>query len=61
MTWPKANAGWWRDKIRKNAERDRDTDQRLQAAGWTVLRIWEHDDLEGAAAERIAAVVSRMS
>ena len=39
---PKANAEWWRWKVDLNRERDSDTDAKLGAAGWGVLRIWEH-------------------
>lgn len=46
---PKANAEWSAAKLRTNFERDRDTDARLTAAGWTVLRIREHDPSEVAA------------
>lgn len=42
MTWPKANARWWRDKIEANVERDRRVTSELRALGWTVLRYWEH-------------------
>jgi DNA mismatch endonuclease (patch repair protein) len=42
-TWPKANAEWWRAKIEANRSRDRDTDRRLEEAGWTVVRAWEHE------------------
>ncbi len=45
-SWPRNNAEWWRVKIESNIERDRDTDQRLQRLGWTVLRIWEHETIE---------------
>jgi DNA mismatch endonuclease, patch repair protein len=48
-TWPKANAEWWRDKLDSNVRRDRDTDALLKAAGWTVLRFWEHEDASRAA------------
>lgn len=41
---PKANSEWWRDKIAANVARDRDTDSRLQDAGWSVVRVWEHED-----------------
>jgi len=47
--WPKTNAGWWRQKIEANAARDRQMDARLRSAGWTVLRVWEHDDPDVAA------------
>jgi DNA mismatch endonuclease (patch repair protein) len=57
-TWPKANADWWRDKLQGNQERDRDTDRRLGEAGWTVVRIWEHED-PVQAADRVAAAVQR--
>ena len=52
-TWPKSNADFWRDKIETNRRRDRDTDERLAAAGWKVIRVWEHEDPDEAA-ERIA-------
>lgn len=55
-TAPRANAAFWRAKIRANQERDRDTDQRLARDGWQVVRVWEHEDPEAAAA-RISAVV----
>lgn len=43
-TRPAHNAEWWSEKLAKNVARDRETDQRLTAAGWTVLRFWEHTD-----------------
>lgn len=38
------NAQWWADKLAKNVQRDRDTDRDLREAGWTVVRVWEHED-----------------
>ncbi len=55
-TWPKRNAEFWRSKIEGNVARDRDTDARLAAEGWTVLRVWEHEDAADAA-ERVARAV----
>nr|WP_089850111.1 very short patch repair endonuclease [Halomonas saccharevitans] len=65
-TWPKNNAEFWRDKIETNRRRDCDTNSRLSEAGWTVVRVWEHepppeaadriehalDELRGDAAQR---------
>lgn len=50
-TTPKQNAEYWLPKLATNVERDRDTDARLTAAGWTVLRYWEHEAPELIAAE----------
>lgn len=43
-TFPKNNAQWWTDKLAANVVRDRDTDARLAEQGWTVIRVWEHED-----------------
>ncbi len=40
---PRTNPGYWSDKVARNMARDRDTDERLTAAGWLVLRFWEHE------------------
>jgi DNA mismatch endonuclease (patch repair protein) len=55
-TRPKNNADWWAAKLAANVARDRDTDDRLAAAGWTVVRVWEHED-PVAAADRVQAVL----
>lgn len=55
-TFPKNNAQWWATKLDGNVARDRDTDTRLAEAGWTVVRIWEHED-PVAAADVVEAVV----
>jgi len=48
-SWPKANGGWWREKLEGNVRRDRANDYALEAAGWRVLRVWEHEDVASAA------------
>lgn len=57
-TYPKNNALWWAKKLAGNVARDRDTDARLAAAGWTVVRVWEHED-PVAAADRVQEAVDR--
>ncbi|WP_430335242.1 very short patch repair endonuclease [Rhodococcus sp. ACT016] len=56
-TSPKNNAQWWADKLAANVVRDRDTDTRLEAAGWHVVRIWEHEDPTDAA-DRVQAALT---
>ncbi|MBD2818152.1 MULTISPECIES: very short patch repair endonuclease [Streptomyces] len=53
---PKTNSGYWSEKVVRNVERDRDTDERLREAGWLVLRFWEHEP-SGACADKIALTV----
>jgi len=59
-TWPKRNAGFWREKIEGNVLRDRETDTLLLEAGWLSVRIWEHEDVREAA-DRVAALVQSRS
>lgn len=53
-TAPKSNAAWWDAKLSANVARDRQTDDLLTQAGWRVVRVWEHEATEEAAAKVIA-------
>lgn len=55
-TVAKANSAYWADKVETNRRRDRETDDRLLANGWLVVRIWEHEDI-ASAADRVEQVV----
>ncbi len=59
-TTARTNAEYWADKIGGNRARDLDTDRRLHDAGWTVIRVWEHDD-PIAIAERVQTAVRSRS
>lgn len=52
----RTNSEWWADKLRRNVERDRQADFDLAAAGWAVVRVWEHE-AASSAADRIEAVL----
>jgi DNA mismatch endonuclease (patch repair protein) len=39
---PRSNRGYWGPKLARNAQRDRLDTERLERAGWTVVRLWEH-------------------
>ena len=53
---PKANSLWWQAKLDTTEARDRDTDARLSDAGWTVVRVWEHEP-PTLAADRVEAAL----
>lgn len=60
QTLPKANRAWWADKLAANVERDSRVDSLLRAAGWVVIRVWEHEAAADAAERIAAAVVDRV-
>jgi DNA mismatch endonuclease, patch repair protein len=50
-TAPTNNGAWWAAKLARNVERDRETGAHLSSLGWTVLRVWEHEDMKHAATD----------
>jgi DNA mismatch endonuclease, patch repair protein len=54
---PANNTWYWKPKLERNVERDRAADAALTAAGWSVVRVWEHESLEAA----VGAVVSALA
>ena len=42
---PKSNSKFWAAKMEGNQIRDMETSELLTAAGWCVLRFWEHEDV----------------
>jgi DNA mismatch endonuclease, patch repair protein len=55
-TSPKANAEWWEQKLKRNRDRDAETNRALRENGWEVVRIWEHE-APGEAADRVEGMV----
>lgn len=53
----RSNQDYWNAKIARNVARDRETDEWLRSAGWTVLRVWEHEAPEDVV-ERLVALKS---
>lgn len=54
---PAANAEFWVAKVERNSRRDARVDAALAAAGWRVVRVWEHEVRDGSA---VAAVVAAL-
>ena len=57
---PAQNSDYWSDKVTRNRDRDAQTNLLLTEAGWTVIRVWEHEDLTHAA-QRIESIVKSKS
>lgn len=58
-TSPTTNSGYWTTKIARNQARDLRNNAELALAGWTVVRIWEHEDPAAAALRVRDAVLAR--
>jgi len=60
---PRSNRVYWDTKLSRNVERDREVEARLSAAGWRVLRVWEHSvrspNAKALAVAQVAAVAGR--
>jgi len=57
---PGTNRTYWTAKLRRNVERDEETTRVLQASGWVVVRVWEHEVPESAV-ERVTAALDRLA
>src|SRR5258708_2531978 len=55
-TSPSTNADYWKRKIEENRLRDARITRQLSRAGWSVVRIWEHEE-PSEAVETIVAKV----
>jgi DNA mismatch endonuclease (patch repair protein) len=54
---PTSNVWYWSEKLARNCARDTHVSTALTAAGWTVLRCWEHEPV----AEVIDRLISEIS
>ena len=41
--WEHKLTAFWKTKLRTNRKRDQRNFRRLRAAGWRVIRLWEHE------------------
>ena len=53
---PSVNGWYWSPKLERNRVRDLRNTEVLEAAGWRVIRIWEHEDIADAFA-RVAQML----
>jgi DNA mismatch endonuclease (patch repair protein) len=57
LRMPTTNREYWMTKIRRNQRRDQATVRSLRNAGWSVVRIWEH---ELAGADRVTRRLTKV-
>ena len=43
LRMPATNVSYWQGKVGRNMARDQRVTQELEAKGWRVLRVWEHE------------------
>jgi len=57
----RGDLAYWRKKLKRNKKRDKLITAKLQADGWLVIRVWEHDiaNKPAMAVRRIASAVDR--
>lgn len=52
----KRNQHYWGPKLARNKERDATQSARLEAAGWQVLRFWEHEPVDSVVRQIVRAI-----
>ena len=40
---PKTNQEYWLPKLKRNIERDKEKNKRLEEDGWLIIHVWEHE------------------
>lgn len=43
LRMPSVNKEYWKEKIERNKERDKEVSRYYRKKGWKILRIWEHE------------------
>lgn len=56
-TDPRRNAVFWKRKLERNVERDRNVNAALTLAGWQIIRSWEHEPADTVADRIVTAVL----
>ncbi len=58
--WPKTRSAFWKKKINRNREKDKEVITQLKAAGWTIITVWECA-LKGKGRYPLETVIDRIS
>ncbi len=58
-TQPVTNSSFWKNKLKRNIDRDRFADLELGKMGWAVIRVWDHEVIQNIdnVIERIKVII----
>lgn len=59
--FPTTNVKFWKNKILRNVQRDRQTANRLRRSGWRVIVVWECETRNGKLTKRLRKLVEQRS
>lgn len=60
FVWPKNNSDFWREKIQRNIERDKNNYDKLKHLGWNVVLVWECELKKQRRDETLLSLISRI-
>ena len=60
FVWPQNNADFWREKIQRNIERDKNNYDKLKQLGWHVVLVWECELKKHHRDETLLYLISRI-
>lgn len=57
FVWPASNQAYWKQKIKRNVERDSINKIKLQKLGWRVFTVWECELKKNLQQERLKELI----
>lgn len=57
FVWPASNQAYWKQKIKRNVERDSINKIKLQKLGWRVFTVWECELKKNSQQERLKELI----
>lgn len=60
FVWPQNNADFWREKIQRNIERDKNNYDKLKQLGWNIVFVWECELKRHRRDETLSSLISRI-
>ena len=57
---PRSNEEYWKPKIERNIKRDAENKQKLEAAGWNVVIVWECELKKRTSEERLSRLCNEI-